>query len=82
LNAGVRPGRARTDSASSLSSLCRIRAEYWEMPGLKLTAPQAQRLLGLDRGSCERGLAELVSTGFLAHTPDGAFVRRDRSSVA
>jgi len=27
--------------------LCRIRAEYLEMPGLRLTAPQAQCLFGL-----------------------------------
>ena len=63
-------------------TLIRIRAEYWEMPGLKLTPAQAQRLLGLDRESCDTLLAELVVTGFLAHTPDGAFVRRNRSSVA
>jgi hypothetical protein len=67
---------------SSEPTLCRIRAEYWEMPGLKLTPAQAQRLLGLDRELCDTLLAELVSTGFLAHTRDGAFVRRDRSSVA
>lgn len=60
-------------------TLCRIRGEYWEMPGLKLTPAQAQRLLGLDRESCTRLLADLVSAGFLAATPDGAFVRRDRS---
>jgi hypothetical protein len=61
--------------------LCRIRAEYWEMPGLKLTPVQAQRLLGLDRESCDTLFTELVSMGFLACTGDGAFVRRDRSSV-
>ena len=61
--------------------LCRIRAEYWEMPGLKLTPGQAQRLLGLDPESCDMLLTTLVSTGFLACTGDGAFVRRDRSSV-
>ncbi|RPJ72080.1 MAG: hypothetical protein EHM24_10255 [Acidobacteria bacterium] len=61
--------------------LCRIRAEYTEMPGLKLTAPQAQRLLGLERESCDRCLASLVAAGFLARTCDGAFVRRDESFV-
>lgn len=60
-------------------TLCRIRGEYWEMPGLKLTVAQPQRLLGLDRESCETLLADLVSAGFLAPTRDGAFVRRDRS---
>jgi len=63
-------------------TLCRIRAEYRDMPGLKLTPAQAQRLLGLDRDSCDTLLTELVGAGFLAHTRDGAFVRRDRSSVA
>ena len=63
------------------STLLRIRAEYWEMPGLKLTPAQAQRLLGLDRESCETLLSDLVSVGFLAPTPDGAFVRRDRSML-
>jgi hypothetical protein len=33
---------------SSAELLVRIRAEYLEMPGLRLTAPQAQRLFGLD----------------------------------
>jgi hypothetical protein len=64
------------------TTLCRIRAEYWEMPGLKLTPAQAQRLWGLDREACDRLMTDLVTLGFLARTPDGAFVRRDRSSVS
>jgi hypothetical protein len=63
------------------NTLCRIRTEYWEMPGLKLTPAQAQRLWGLDRESCDTLLTELVTTAFLARTLDGAFVRRDRSFV-
>jgi hypothetical protein len=61
----------------SSDNLCRIRAEYGEMPGLKLTAAQAQRLWGLDRESCDGLMAGLVTSGFLARTRDGAFVRRD-----
>jgi len=61
--------------------LCRIRAEYGEMPGLKLTPAQAQRLLGLDPESCDGLMAGLVTSGFLARTRDGAFVRRDPSFV-
>jgi hypothetical protein len=68
-------------SQSPENTLCRIRAEYWEMPGLKLTPAQAQRLWGLDRESCDTLLADLVTMGFLARTRDGAFVLRDRSSV-
>jgi hypothetical protein len=51
------------------------------MPGLKLTMAQAQRLWGLDRESCDGLMAGLVSSGFLARTRDGAFVRRDPSFV-
>ena len=60
--------------------LCRIRGEYREMPGLRLTPAQAQRLWGLDRGVCDSLLDQLVATGFLARTRDGAFVRVDLSS--
>jgi hypothetical protein len=66
---------------SSDNVLGRIRAEYAEMPGLKLTAAQAQRLWGLDRESCDGLMAGLVTSGFLARTRDGAFVRCDPSFV-
>ena len=62
---------------ASDSILWRIRAEYGEMPGLKLTAAQARRLWGLDRESCDRSLGCLVTSGFLARTRDGSFVRRE-----
>ena len=62
-------------------ALQRIQAEYGEMPGLKLTAAQAQRLWGVDQESCGTWLACLVTSGFLARTRDGAFVRRDLSDV-
>ena len=52
----------------------RARAEYLEMPGLRLTSAQAQRLWGLDRGTCEDLLATLTSTRFLMRTRDGSFV--------
>jgi hypothetical protein len=58
----------------------RIRGEYLEMPGLSLTLQQAQRLWGLDAWSCRTVLNALVDTGFLARTPQGAFVHHDRSS--
>ncbi len=55
----------------------RVRAEYQEMPGLKLTAAQAQRLWGLDRAACDALLGALVDAKFLYQTRDGAFVRSD-----
>jgi len=55
--------------------LCRIRAEYLEMPGLGLTRQQAQRLWGLDDATCGRVLDELVDGKFLEHRPDGRYIR-------
>jgi len=56
--------------------LRRVRGEYLEMPGLRLTAAQAQRLWALDRTVCEELLAALVDTEFLARNRDGAYVLR------
>jgi hypothetical protein len=52
----------------------RARAEYLEMPGLRLTSAQAQRLWGLDRRTCEDLLSTLTQVHFLARTRDGSFV--------
>jgi hypothetical protein len=57
--------------------LQRIQGEYVEMPGLRLTAAQAQRLWGLDRDVCDALLGALVDAKFLSQTRDGAFVRMD-----
>ena len=60
-----------------LEDICRrIRGEYIEMPGLRLTVTQAQRLWGLDRTACETVLGALVDVEFLIRNRDGAFVRR------
>jgi hypothetical protein len=52
----------------------RIRAEFGEMPGLKLSLPQAQRLWNLDEESCRNVLDTLVADRFLYRTANGAFV--------
>lgn len=57
--------------------LQRIQGEYVEMPGLRLTAAQAQRLWGLDRDVCDALLGALVDAKFLSQTRDGSFVRTD-----
>jgi len=62
--------------------IARVQAEYHEMPGLKLTEVQAQRLWGLDRASCDALLRALVDSKFLFRTRDGAFVRSDHIRVA
>ena len=53
----------------------RVRGEFREMPGLKLTLAQAGRLWSLDLGTCRQVLLELVETGFLSEASDGAFCR-------
>ena len=60
-------------------ALFRIQTEYLEMPGLKLTAPQARRLWSLPAELCDAALAHLVNQGFLARTGAGSFVRRSGS---
>ena len=60
--------------APSAQLLTRIRAEYTEMPGLRLTLLQARRLWGLDVLTCAAALASLESAGFLAKTRDGAYI--------
>jgi len=57
--------------------LQRIQGEFVEMPGLRLTAPQAQRLWGLERDVCDALLKALVEAKFLSRTRDGAFIRMD-----
>lgn len=53
--------------------LRRIRAEYLEMPGLRLTAPQAQCLFGLDSETWDAVSAALLDVKFLSHTHHGMF---------
>ena len=57
--------------------LQRVQGEFAEMPGLCLTAAQAQRLWGLDREMCDRLLEALVDAKFLSQRRDGTFIRVD-----
>jgi DNA-binding IclR family transcriptional regulator len=62
------------ETAVDETVLRRARAEYLEMPGLRLTSAQAQRLWGLDRRTCDELLTTLTRLQFLARTRDGSFV--------
>jgi hypothetical protein len=55
----------------------RVRSEFLEMPGLRLTTPQAARLWGLDVPSCEAVIEVLVRSAFLQRTASGAVARVD-----
>jgi hypothetical protein len=63
----------RYSNVSSAELLRRIRAEYLEMPGLQLTAPQAQCLFGLDSKTRDAVLAALLDAKFLCRTHNGQF---------
>ena len=53
----------------------RIRGEYLEMPGMRLTPAQVERLSGLDRATCTRVLDDLVQAKFLYVGPDKSYAR-------
>jgi hypothetical protein len=52
-----------------------LRAEYLEMPGLRLKANQVQRLCGIEQTMCQLVLDMLVESNFLCLNPDGAYAR-------
>ena len=53
----------------------RIREEFREMPGLRLTPAQATRLWGLERDECREVIDTLVAADFLRWTSAGAVTR-------
>lgn len=69
--------RATTDPGDLL--LYRIRGEFLEMPGLRLTIEQASRLWHLDAAICASALMRLVADHFLTRTRHGAYVRLDQA---
>jgi hypothetical protein len=62
------------------SLVARIKSEYVEMPGLRLTAEQGSRLWGLERNQCDEVLAALVKRRFLALGEDGKYGRPSDSA--
>ena len=62
--------------------LRRVQGEFLEMPGLRLTEPQARRLWGPDAAACSALLGALVDAKFLFRTRDGAFMRVEHATPA
>jgi hypothetical protein len=52
-----------------------VRGAYLEIPALRLTRSQTQRLWGLDARSADRVLDALIELRFLERASDGGFVR-------
>ena len=67
-----------TNSNEQVEWLRVIQAEYREIPGLKLTMPQAQRLWGLDGHVCEMLLDALIASRFLCKTSAQAYILADQ----
>jgi len=63
----------REDSIIPL--LHRVRSEFLEMPGLRLTPAQAARLWAVDPRTSERILGGLTAAGFLSRNREGAYLR-------
>src|SRR5436309_13027045 len=84
---GTRVAPSPIDPMSSESLLAnddvlsRVKGEFLEMPGLRLTEPQARRLWGLDAASCGALLTALVDAQFLFRTRDGAFMRLEHATL-
>ena len=55
--------------------LRRICGEYAEMPGLRVTQQQAQRLWALDAPTCRAALEFLTQAGFLCKTHNNEYAR-------
>jgi hypothetical protein len=70
--ASVEIGGGDTPQLESL--VARVRGEYFEMPGLRLTLSQACRLWQVDVSTCEVLLDGLVRAGFLSKTDKGFYV--------
>jgi hypothetical protein len=64
------------DTSPYQTAFHRIRAEYVEMPGMRLTAAQVERLSGVDATTCRVVLDDLVRAKFLHAGSDGTYARR------
>jgi hypothetical protein len=72
----IQPEAAPMTARTALSE--RIRHEFVDLPGLKLTMAQACRLWSADETVCRDALATLIDEGFLRRTPSGAFIALPR----
>jgi hypothetical protein len=63
-----------TPPTASETLVARIRGEYREMPGLRLTFAQARRFWQMDAAICTVVLQTLVEEGFLIGRQDGTFI--------
>jgi len=53
----------------------RVREEFREMPGLRLTPAQATRLWGLEQDVCRQVIEALIAAAYLRWTAGGSVTR-------
>ena len=76
------PARAELSAPPTLSPFSfddlveRIRAEFIEQPGLRLTESQGCRLWQIDWPTLHRVLSTLTDAAFLTSSADGRYARR------
>jgi hypothetical protein len=73
--------RATVNTFAYRQAFERIRAEFSEMPGMRLTPEQVERLSGVDRVVCKSVLDDLVRAKFL-DCLNGSYGRRSDTSRA
>jgi len=61
--------------------LQKIRNEFVDLPGLRLTAQQAKRVWELDESNCRRLLATLVEKKFLRQNEHGSYLQSPTGAV-
>ena len=64
-----------TDDSAVDQLMRRFWKEFAEMPGLRLTCAQAQRLWSVDAGTCGRILEALTRAELLVRGDDGRYAR-------
>jgi hypothetical protein len=72
---GKPPPTRRTQSMEYHAIIERVRSEFLEMPGLRLTPAQAARLWNVDAATCQHVITALVGSAFLRWTPRGTVMR-------
>jgi hypothetical protein len=68
------PGQGGNHTPPLELLVARVRGEYAEMPGLRVSLPQACRLWQVDASTCEMVLDLLVLEGFLSKTETGFYI--------
>ena len=71
-------GAERRNVAQREALVQRLIAEFDEMPGLRLSLPQASRLFGVTEAAASRILTALTKAGTLHRNASNLYMRRDR----